>query len=85
MKRPKWTDYGVGFDDTMEEEIAALNAIATAAKALRIEAKFWRQQKNRDAAWAIEKVAGYLDQVAAGKTWAQAFDWPAVDDGKKEW
>jgi hypothetical protein len=54
-----------------------------AAKALRIDAKYWRAQKNKEAAWAVEKTAGYLESVANGKTWAEAFGWPPVDTGEE--
>jgi hypothetical protein len=80
MKRPKWTDDYLGKRNyTIGEQAAADLAIRSAAKALRIDAKWWRKEKNADAAWAVETVAAFLDQVAAGKTWAEAFDWPAVD------
>jgi predicted DNA-binding ribbon-helix-helix protein len=83
MKRPKWTDsIAIKPGYTLADCQTTSVALQMAAKALRIEAKFWRRQKNLDAAWAVEKVAGYLDEVAAGKTWAEAFDWPAVDAGK---
>ncbi len=80
MKRPKWTDdVLIKPHYTLGEISAAENALRRAANALRIDAKFWRKQKNRDAAWAMEKTANYLDQVAAGKPWAEAFDWPPAD------
>ena len=47
-----------------------------AARALEIEASFHRQQKNKEAAWALRLAADSLYAVADGKTFADAFDWP---------
>jgi hypothetical protein len=79
MKRPKW------MDETPDAVIMSHELLKRSAKALRIEAKYYRKHKNPDAAWANETSANRLDQVAAGKTWAQAFDWPAVDENVKGW
>jgi hypothetical protein len=81
MKRPKWTD--------TTPAIVAYSELTLrrAAIALRIDAKFLAKflgkNINRDAACALEKVANNLDAVAAGKTWAQAFYWPKIDDEKE--
>jgi hypothetical protein len=84
MKRPKWTDKPLDQRYwTDGEQVIGEYALRQAAKALRIDAKLWRRDKNNDAAFVLEEIAHSLNQVADGKTWAEAFDWPAVD-GKGE-
>jgi hypothetical protein len=77
MKRPKWTD------EEPDTVVMSHEILKRCAMVLRIDAKLWRKVGNRDAAFALGRVAVYLDQVASGNTWAEAFGWPAVDEKVK--
>lgn len=66
-KRPKWM-----------YEIPVIVAhpsltLRQAAKVLRHDAKRYRADKNKDAAIAAMRIASSLDEVANGKSWADAF------------
>lgn len=58
--------------------------LCKAARALEIEASFHRKQKNKEATWALRLAADALYAVAEGKTFAQAFDWPAQVNAERE-
>lgn len=80
MKRPKWTESVlIKPHYTLGECEAADDALRQAAKALRIDAKLWRKEWQKEAAVALERTAKRLGNVADGETWADGFDWPVVD------
>ena len=76
MKRPKWTDktptYVCHPAQTLKEAAARLDLDATYAR------KHGLQKEAREANYLAE----CLRRVAAGKTWAEAFDWPEITTKK---
>jgi len=65
--RPQWMSKSLRIK-------GAYGTLSDAAKVIRQDAKGYRQEKNKEAAKAAERIANALDRVVDGATWEEAFE-----------